>query len=158
MASLAPWAPKMIYFHPCSAFFLGSTLNKKMHLFWSSIASRAICRKNEYWGGGRRPVLYFTIQAKEKYSTSDKSKKSPTDSENFLKCYIPRVKMMRKDRLRRNICFPLCWSSPRSNYVPPVKTQHKSTLVCNISLLLGNKLVYNIYIVIVYNISLLFGN
>ena len=123
----------------------------------STLASRAMCRKKRIMVGCH-PVLYFTIQATKKYSTSRYVLiNHQLILGTFLKCYIARVKMMRKDRLRRNICFPLCWSSPRSNYVPPVKTQHSSTnccetflccwatnysrpskLLCNISLLLGN--------------------
>ena len=37
---------------------------KKMHSFWSSLASKALCRK-------KKPVLlYFTIQAIERYSAA----------------------------------------------------------------------------------------
>ena len=122
-----PWVPKMIFFTQIQLFSWVSTL-----------ASRAMCRKKRILGGCH-PVLYFTIKATNRYSTSRYVLiNHQLILGTFLKCYIARVKMMRKDRLRRNICFPLCWSSPRSNYVPPVKTQHNSTFLCNISLLLGN--------------------
>ena len=133
MASLGP---KNNLFSPTFSFFLGlgvSTRDKKTHSFWLSIASRAMCRKKRILGGA---VLYYiSLSKQERNIVHICTNKSPTDSGSFSKSHIARVKMMRKDRLRRNICFPLCWSSPRSNYVPPVKTQYNSTLLWNISLL-----------------------
>ena len=59
-----PWATKMIFFTRIYFFSRGHTLDscflQKTHSFWSSIASRALCRKKTAYRGSPPRTIFLT--------------------------------------------------------------------------------------------------